>query len=64
MKYITHCAQRGCSGEVESSKPPKLCPVCRNPLLDGGVTPIKETIINEPNGDTFGEQGKDAPPNP
>lgn len=37
MKFTTNCAQHGCVAEGEGKKPPTLCPICKNPLLEGGV---------------------------
>lgn len=33
MTFRIHCSQRGCESTAKTA--PKLCPVCKNPLLSG-----------------------------
>ncbi len=35
--WAIHCSQRGCMSMLEGTKAPRLCPVCRNPLLKGNA---------------------------
>ena len=42
MRFEITCSQRGCVSEVEAEAAPELCPVCRNPLLEGNAVDVTE----------------------
>lgn len=35
--FQINCGQRGCVSTATGDKPPKLCPVCNQPLLKGNA---------------------------
>lgn len=39
--FDINCSQRGCVSTSEGESAPRLCPVCRNPLLKGNAVARK-----------------------
>lgn len=60
MKFKTDCGQRGCVAEVECDDAPVFCPVCNQPLLEGGVAPVEDAKTSESKSETDDEKTSES----